>query len=310
MLFRDFVPVATTMMLGFNLAVKSSVIITFCGTIIITCAIYEGRIEKSTARVNYVCSLYWFPGKCSVFKIQPKNKTVKYGEIVQFECQIHRESSQGFYLYFGNTLVYPLLQGNFSALDQREFSVNVNQCTNCLQNQTIIVGRVWILINSRTLQIIEPFWCRVTHSRISEDSCTAYVEVVYPECTVTPLRSSALLVSSTFVPPREHPVKSASVSIQVFNHPCSTGELNTQDMHASNQNVHFILLLMIIIFICTVDDIKANKLAISICAGLILIMLTLLILTYACICIQHQKQLSCGKNYIIMIKYRCMYISL
>ena len=164
---------------------------------------------------------------------------MKYGEIAQFECQIRRENSEYFYLYFGNILVYPIVHGNFSNLDQREFSVNVSQCITCLQNQTV-TGRVWILINSKTLQIIdsEPFWCRVTHSRTAEDSRTAFIEVVYPECAATSLQSNAPLVTSTFVPPREHDINSTSVSLQVLNHLCSTGALNTQGKHASNWNVY------------------------------------------------------------------------
>ena len=160
---------------------------------------------------------------------------MSYGEIVQFECQVHTGSIQNFYLYFGNTIVHPILQGKFSNLDPREFSVTVNQCnTNCLQNRTLgLIGQVWILVNSRTLQIIEPFRCRIFHNRTFEDSNLAFIEVVHPECTVSQLQSHdiAFQVTSVFMPPRQFLINSTSVSnsVQVlnFSHPCSTSEIYT-----------------------------------------------------------------------------------
>ena len=53
--------------------------------------------------------------------------------------------------------------------------------------------------------------------------------------------------------------------------------------------------MILVVLVYYLGNIKTNKLAISICAALILVMLILLILTYVCICIQHRKQLSCGK---------------
>lgn len=159
---------------------------------------------------------------------------MKYGEITQFECQIHVENSQDLHMYFGNTIIYPLLQGNFSTLDQREFSVDINRCTNCLQNETV-VGQVWILLNSITLQIIglDPgFWCRVHHSRTFEDSDVAFVKVIYPECTVSFPQSDSLLDTSTFLPQTELPTNLTSVSVQALNRQCSAGELSTPRMHA------------------------------------------------------------------------------
>ena len=152
--------------------------------------------------------------------------------------------SQHLYLYFGNTILHPSVIGNFSTLDERQFSVDVNQCINCLQNQTV-VGRVWILVNSKTLQIIdsEPFRCRVFYNRTFKDSHLAFIKVIYPECTFSPVQSDAdallvtsismPLIMSTFVPPRKLPTNSTSVSVvQVLNSPCSSGELNTPGMHA------------------------------------------------------------------------------
>ena len=105
------------------------------------------------------------------------------------------------YLYFGTTLVHPLVEGRFSDLDQRVFSVDVSQCTSCLPNQTI-VGRVWIVINSKTLESVNfrPFRCRVHYNRTFEDSSLAFIEVIYPECTFSPPQPNKLLVTSTYVP--------------------------------------------------------------------------------------------------------------
>ena len=134
--------------------------------------------------------------------MQPSNTTVKYGEFVQFKCQVHMDYRRGsLYIYFGNTLLHPLVEGTFSTFDEREFSVGINQCTNCLQNQTV-TGYFWILINTKTLQSInmKPFRCRVHYNRTFEDSNRAFIEVIYPECTFSPFQSKALsiIVTSTF----------------------------------------------------------------------------------------------------------------
>jgi hypothetical protein len=146
---------------------------------------------------------FLFLGECSatsLFKVQPSNATVKYGEFVQFECQVHM-NYESLYLYFGSTPLYPSMEGTFSTLNERDFSIGINQCTNCLQNQTI-AGYFWILINTRTLQSInsKAFWCRVHYNRTTEDSNQAFIEVIYPECTFSPFQTKALLVTSTFKP--------------------------------------------------------------------------------------------------------------
>ena len=164
--------------------------------------------------------------------MQPSNATVKYGEFVQFECQVHVDYHGSLYIYFGSTLLHPLVEGTFRTFDEREFSVGINRCTNCLQNQTV-TGYFWILINSKTLQTVnmKPFRCRVRYNRTFEDSNRAFIEVIYPdlECISSPFQSKALIVTSTFkpqinssifsVPSSQLPTNSVSVSLQVLNHP-------------------------------------------------------------------------------------------
>ena len=149
------------------------------------------------------------------------------------------------FIYLGNTLLHPSVHGTFSTLDEREFSVGINQCTNCLQNETV-TGYFWIIINTKTLQSVSmnPFRCRVHYNRTVEDSDRAFIEVIYPECTSSLFQSKALIVTSTFkpqinssifsVPSSQLPTNSVSISLQVLNHPCTADELNTPGMQACN----------------------------------------------------------------------------
>ena len=170
---------------------RSLVLFIFYGAIIhgtiIKC---QGKIIVATAAKFgqlYTNFFFSFLGECSLFKVQPSNTTVKYGEFVQFECQVHTDYRGSLYIYFGNTLLHPLVEGTFSTFDEREFSVGINQCTNCLQNQTV-TGYFWILINTKTLQSInmKPFRCRIHYNRTFEDSNRAFIEVIYPGCTFSP----------------------------------------------------------------------------------------------------------------------------
>ena len=177
--------------------------------------------------------------------MQPSNASVKYGEFVQFECQVHMDYNESLYIYFGNTILHPSVEGTFSTFDEREYSVGINQCTNCLQNQTV-TWYFWILINSKTLQSInmKPFRCRVHYNLTFEDSNRAFIEVIYPECTSSPFQLKALIVTSTFKPlinssifsvsSSQLPTNSMSVSLQVLNHPCNASGLNTPGMQACN----------------------------------------------------------------------------
>lgn len=239
--------------------------------------------------------------------MQPRNTTVKYGEIAQFECQIHMEHGQDIHLFFGSSIVYPTMVERFSTLDQREFSVNVSQCTDCLHNQTV-AARVWILVNSKTLPIIEPFLCRVFHNLTYEDSTHASIQVLYSECAILPLLSNNMFpVTSTHLLPRELPITSTTFleTVTILSRrPCSTGELNISGMQKKTKlHAHFRIILscklcditVLMLNFCIIGNVRSNKLAISLCASLAVVMLGLLTVTYVCICIQHRKQLTCGK---------------
>ena len=157
---------------------------------------------------------------------------MNYGEIVQFECHIRMGNPHSLHMFFGDASVHPEVSMNIrTILDlQREISVDVKLCTNCSANETV-VGRVWILVNRKTIPVIKFFWCRVHHNHTFEDSDTAYIEVQYPECTVIPLQPNVILVSNTssFTQSQEVLGKSTSISLNV-NDPelCSIGELSSQ----------------------------------------------------------------------------------
>ena len=109
--------------------------------------------------------------------MEPENKTVNFGEIVEFECRV--QSMHHLQLFIGNgktqSQLYPHLS---SPLGSRQFSVNVAD----LGNET--VGKFWILINSNTTQVMEYFYCKVFYENFQvTNSRIAYINVIYPECT-------------------------------------------------------------------------------------------------------------------------------
>ena len=110
------------------------------------------------------------------FTLQPANKTVNYGDFVNFECHAHPDHQMHtISLYIGRIV---LIDSNyryqyFNNLDQRDFSANINGT----------VGSFWILVNNRTLLYYEYFWCRIDYNGTHVDSDDAYINVKYPECT-------------------------------------------------------------------------------------------------------------------------------
>ena len=120
------------------------------------------------------------------FTTHPTNQTVNYGDFVTFECRLQVDDRSHILLsYIGNTNVQND-RSSLADLDRREFSANVSGT----------VGRVSMLVNSRTLELFDNFWCRavyVQHQHI--DSAVAYINVRYPECNA--LQSQPSLAVTT-----------------------------------------------------------------------------------------------------------------
>ena len=133
------------------------------------------------------------------FTLQPKNQSVEHGEIVEFECRAQDYRIHRLHVYIGNKRVFPFDQSNLNFrqnLDPREYFVDVRPC-NCTTNEA--VGIFWIVINSRTTQVMESFWCRVFYNLQIEDSSVAYItNITYPECN--PIMQKESTLSNTFSP--------------------------------------------------------------------------------------------------------------
>ena len=116
------------------------------------------------------------------FIVQPENLTVSFGEFAEFEC--HVNGTHQIVLEFfigtsenGSAQIYPHQR---SDLRDIEFSANVTM--NSAGN--ISIGKVVIILNSHTLQLVEYFFCKVFGDIfISKRSRKAYISIAYPECT-------------------------------------------------------------------------------------------------------------------------------
>ena len=115
--------------------------------------------------------------------LQPKNVTANYGEFVEFICgfSFTDHSPHILEIYFGDSgrLRPPSYQ--FNILNQHEYYVNITNNTN---ETTGVAG---ILINTKTIQVIEYFRCKLIHGSASVFSSRAYiVDIHYPECSAQP----------------------------------------------------------------------------------------------------------------------------
>lgn len=96
---------------------------------------------------------------------------MNYGEYVEFECQVDvGNHNHALELYFGSINIFP---DSFNRLDSREFFAGVNGT----------YGKVWIIVNNKTIHQFKYFWCSVVYNRQRENSDSGYVDVMYPECT-------------------------------------------------------------------------------------------------------------------------------
>ena len=131
---------------------------------------------------------------------QPKNVTVNYGEFVEFTCRFLfiDHSPHILEIYFGNSGSLRASSNQFNVLGPHEYYINITYTTN----ET--VGIAGILINKKTIQVMEFFRCKLIHGTESVFSSPAYiVDINYPECA-QPSQSQTL---------PSHPIPSQTLSI-------------------------------------------------------------------------------------------------
>ena len=134
---------------------------------------------------------------------------MQYGEIVEFECHVPSYRNYSLDIIVGQRAkVYPYLNNNGREFSQRlhpgEFYANFTQLDDGTGK-----GIFGVVINSKTLQLMEYMWCRAYNNVTHVDSNIGrIINVTYPdtvECntttTITPSRTTYYLTpSSTSMP--------------------------------------------------------------------------------------------------------------
>lgn len=150
----------------------------------------------------YLCLSY---GAATLFTHQPQNTTVNYGEIVKFNCSVRNYMNHGLEMFIGgNTKIFPsggLNEQVRNFFENGEFYAAVESADNCTATSCEGTGIFRMVANSRTLPLMEYFWCRTTHNGLHEESNLAFAEVLYPESFVN--RTSATTykpVNATKIP--------------------------------------------------------------------------------------------------------------
>ena len=135
----------------------------------------------------------------ALFTLQPQNATVNFGEIVQFNCSVRNYTDHGLEMSVGsNARIFPRDEVNeqgrnfIESLHRGEFYAAVEPAENCTATSCEGIGIFWMVANSRTLALMDFFWCRATHNGQHEDSNRAFVEILYPECVLTVNRTMSL----------------------------------------------------------------------------------------------------------------------
>ena len=151
--------------------------------------------------------------------LQPENVTANYGEFVEFMCgfSFTDRSPHILEIYFGSSGRLRAFPDQFDALNQHEYYVNIRNNTN-----ETIIGVAGILINTKTIQVIEYFRCKLIHGSESVFSSPAYiVDIHYPECSAQP-------------PSTLHPTPSQTMDQVISTGPTSTTTALEQSCTAIN----------------------------------------------------------------------------
>ena len=129
--------------------------------------------------------------------LQPENVTANYGEFVEFMCGFSFTDHSPLYIleiYFGDSGRLRAFPDQFDALNQHEYYVNI------INNTNEVIGVAGILINTKTIQVIEFFRCKLIHGPESVSSSPAYiVDIHYPECSAQPFSTLHPTPSQTMV---------------------------------------------------------------------------------------------------------------
>ena len=132
---------------------------------------------------------------------------------MEFRCHVLNYASYGLEMFVGDgAKIFPIhelneLGKNFTeSLHPGEFFVDKLQGDNCTAMSCEGMGIFWMVVNSRTLPLVDYFWCRATdtNQQRPEDSNQAFiVNVLYPECDNRTSVTTKLLnmsVTTTTIP--------------------------------------------------------------------------------------------------------------
>ena len=135
---------------------------------------------------------YFIPlplGEGSFFTVQPENQiAARYGEIVEVSCHVSNYTNYGLEMFVGdNAKIFPKHEINplgkrfIRSLHPGEFYADEVQADNCTEMSCEGLGIFWMVVNSRTLQLMNYFWCRATHNGWHDESNQAFVvNITYP----------------------------------------------------------------------------------------------------------------------------------
>ena len=211
---------------------------------------------------SYIETLYYytyFTGEAHAqFTTQPVNTTVNFGEIVEFECRVRVDGHFLLHLYMvtnnGSSTTNIIQDETFNRLDSREFFANVNNT----------LGRLWILMNARTIPLFYNFFCGVIYgNHYTLLSNVAYVDVKYPECdsksllsksettTVTLLSTLSLMkLSSTLlsIKPTSTQMQDLLISTLLGFQPCTCGTRNCKyNSYTTVVKINYFFVILIIV---------------------------------------------------------------
>ena len=112
------------------------------------------------------------------FIVQPQNKSVRYGEFVDFECRVHLGGLNTGEIYHLEILIGNGTEIHRLNLDSREYFAEVQESASMNES----AGLFWIIINGKTAGVVKSFKCSFIHGRNITDSSEAFIHVSYPEC--------------------------------------------------------------------------------------------------------------------------------
>lgn len=124
---------------------------------------------------------------------------------MEFRCRVRNYRNYGLEIFIGeNTRIFPpnaLSESFTDSLHPGEFYANKLQAENCTAMSCEGIGIFWMVANSRTLPLMDYFWCRATHNGQHEDSNQAFiVDVVFPDCSNRTLVTLNKPVTTTKIP--------------------------------------------------------------------------------------------------------------